>query len=325
MFTSELTTQFRSAIDTSQHIGVCVHMDPDGDCLGAWLWLGTYLEGQGKTVRYFVPSKISCLFNFLPEIENFSEHISSTYRPDLRISVDTATRERSNLRTLATQTPIIHIDHHPSDTPRWNINLVNDNISSSCEIITYLLQQHSPDHITPRIATLLLMGVSTDTWHFQRGKDLATTFSLASFLLSKWADLPTLVNNLYRSNDYLWTKFVWELVQRIVKEDGLIRVSFDQTELEKNNLDEAKIEMLLHIMTNIKHDGVFLLFKHYPQANQPYLKCSFRTKNPSIDVSKLAQKFGGWWHRAAAACRVVSDDLDEIQQKILEEAKKLHY
>ena len=82
-------------------------------------------------------------------------------------------------------------------------------------------------------------------------------------------------------------------MQRIVQEEGLIRVSVSQPELEKNNLDEAKIEMLLHIMTDIKHDGIFLLFKHYPQANQPYLKCSFRTKNPTIDVSKVANQFGG--------------------------------
>ena len=82
-------------------------------------------------------------------------------------------------------------------------------------------------------------------------------------------------------------------MQRIVQEEGLIWVSVSQPELEKNNLDEAKIEMLLHIMTDIKHDGIFLLFKHYPQANQPYLKCSFRTKNPTIDVSKVANQFGG--------------------------------
>gem|GEM_PF-3059164 len=80
-------------------------------------------------------------------------------------------------------------------------------------------------------------------------------------------------------------------MQRIVREDDLIRVSVSQSELIKNNLDEAKIEMLLHIMTNIKHDGIFLLFKHYPDANQPYLKCSFRTKNATTDVSELAKQF----------------------------------
>ncbi len=110
-------------------------------------------------------------------------------------------------------------------------------------------------------------------------------------------------------------------MQRIVHEDGLIRVAVDQSELVQNNLDEAKIEMLLHIMTNIQHDGIFLLFKHYPNANQPYLKCSFRTKNPDLDVSKIAGHFGGWGHRAAAACRITSKNLDETQQAIINLSK----
>jgi bifunctional oligoribonuclease and PAP phosphatase NrnA len=168
------------------------------------------------------------------------------------------------------------------------------------------------------------MGISTDTGHFQRGKDLATTFSLASFLLSKGADLHHIVNNIYRANDYAGTKFVGELMQRIVHEEDLIRVSVSQPELEKNNLDEAKIEMLLHIMTDINHDGIFLLFKHYPLAHQPYLKCSFRTKNPDIDLSLLAQQFGWGWHRAAAACRVMSDDLEKTQQAIIKLSKSYH-
>jgi phosphoesterase RecJ-like protein len=320
MFTPELINQFRIAVNAAQQIGICVHMDPDGDCLGAGIGLGTYLEGQGKTIRYFVPSKIAGVFDFLPEISTFSEHIPSSYTPDLWISVDTATRERSNLRTLATQTPIVHIDHHPTDAPRGTLNLVNDQISSTCEIITYLLKEYGADQITARIATLLFMGISTDTGHFQRGKDLATTFDLASFLLNKWADMSLLVNELYRSHDFVGTKFVGELMQRIVQQDGLIRVSIEQSELEKNYLDEGKIEQLLHIMTGIKHDGIFLLFKHYPDAAQPYLKCSLRTKNPQINVSKIAQQFGWWGHHAAAACRVSGEPIHHLQAAILEYA-----
>lgn len=322
MFSPNLIAEFQEHITQAQRIGICVHTDPDGDCLGAWCGLGSRLEAQGKSVKYFVPSKISCIFSFLSETEKFSEHIPSTYTPDLWISVDTATRDRSNLRTLATSVPIIHIDHHPADNPRGTLNLINDTISSTCELITYLLQQQSYELITPRIATLLLLGVSTDTGHFQRGKDLATTFSTASFLLSRGADLPLIVTNIYRANDFTGTKFVWELMQRIVNKDGLIRVSVNQQELEAHQLDEAKIEMLLSIMTSIKHDGVFLLFKHYPAAASPHLKCSFRTKNPTLDVSAFAKQFGGGGHRAAAACRVVSDDLIAVQEKILSTVRR---
>ena len=80
-------------------------------------------------------------------------------------------------------------------------------------------------------------------------------------------------------------------MQRIVHDDRLIRVSLSQTELLEHNLDDAKTEQLLFIMTGIKHDGVFMLFKWFPDAENPYLKCSFRTKHPTLDVSILAKQF----------------------------------
>ena len=104
-----------------------------------------------------MPNKISCLFSFLPEISLFQEHIPSTYTPDLRISVDTSTPERSPLRDRATKQPIINVDHHPSNAPRGTVYLINDTISSCCELITFLLQSNDPNRITPQIATFLLM------------------------------------------------------------------------------------------------------------------------------------------------------------------------
>gem|GEM_PF-6727841 len=33
MFTPDLINKFRAYMDTAKTIGICVHMDPDGDCL----------------------------------------------------------------------------------------------------------------------------------------------------------------------------------------------------------------------------------------------------------------------------------------------------
>jgi bifunctional oligoribonuclease and PAP phosphatase NrnA len=305
-------------IGEATSIGIGVHQDPDGDCLWAALWLWLYLEQQGKSVRYFTPNRISCLFSFLPEIERFQEHISQDYHPDLRISVDTSNLERSPFRVLSTTKPIINIDHHPTSAPRGTLLLINDQISSTCEIITHLLKENDTWIISSRIATFLLMGISTDTGHFQWWKDLATTYALTSFLLNAWADLPSVVTNIYRSNDFDGIRYVWYLLQQLHIEQWVIWVAFSQTELETHHLDEAKIETLLHIMTSIKHDWVFLLFKQYPNATTiPYLKCSFRTKNTSLNVGALAQQFGGWWHHAAAACRIETADMSGMQKNII--------
>lgn len=168
MFSLDLITQLRALIDQSKTIGICAHQDPDGDCLGAAIGLGKYLTQQNKTIRYFVPTPPAPIFSFLPEIDQFENHIGSSRKPDLWINVDTATRERSCLREITTNTPIIHIDHHTTEQPRGTLNLVNDSCSSCSEQIAWLLLHHDTHSITPDIATAFFLGLSTDTGHFQR-------------------------------------------------------------------------------------------------------------------------------------------------------------
>lgn len=116
-----------------------------------------------------------------------------------------------------------------------------------------------------------------------------------------------MIKQIYRNNDFKGIQFVGKLLERMIKENNLIRTRFSAKELEQNGLDEAKIEVLLSLMTSIRHDGVFLLFKSYEHTDQPFLKCSLRSNNPAIDVGEMAKKFGGGGHQAAAACRVLLD------------------
>ena len=322
MFNKELITQFRTTVHQATHIWICMHTDPDGDCIGSAYGLWIYLQHIWKHIRYFAPTRIPKLFSFLPETEQIDQHIPSSYTPDLRISVDTATKQRSNLRQIATNTPIIHIDHHHADHPRGTINLINSSVSSTCELITFLLQQNDPEQITSRIATFLLMGISTDTGHFQRGKDLDTVFGLSSFLMKQWADLTLLVNKLYRSNNFLWTQFIWSCLQRLQRDSWVIRVHVAESERKTYGLDEAHIELLLFIMTSIDHDGIFLLFKEYPDAATPYMKCSLRTKHPDIDLNQFAQQF--WWggHRAASGIRFSDGDFSVQQHQLITAANE---
>lgn len=235
----------------------------------------------------------------------FQINISSTYTPDLRISLDTAERHRSNLLARNTEQPILHIDHHPTDQGRGDVNFVNTTTNSTCELVLFLLEQTGKQRITPEIATYLFLGLSTDTGHFMRGQDLEGGFGAAQRLVSYGADHQTIIEHIYRSNSFAGVQFTGRLLDRMQYDGQIIRTRFSAAELTQKNLDEAKIEMLLFVMTSISHDGIFLLFKGYDNEEVPYLKCSLRTKNSRIDVGKLAKLFGGGGHAAAAGCRVL--------------------
>lgn len=323
MFSPEQLQQFQNIIAQYNTFGISVHSDPDGDAIGSALGLWERIKWQWKNIFYYTPTPISCLFDFLPEVKYFSQEVTkeALLHIECWISVDTATRARSILEKVYTEKPILHIDHHPShDTGRWTINLINDAASSCAEIITFLIQNSSPlASITPTIANHLLMGISTDTGHFQWWKNLSSTFHTASILLTQWANIPYLVNTLYRNNDFDGLKYVGLLLQSIQKEDNIIRCLVDTKELEKHNLDQSKIEVLLHLMTSITHDGIFILFKSYSDAEKPYLKGSLRTKNPNINLTTIAEEFWGGGHRAAAAFRIFLEEtsINETIQNVL--------
>lgn len=320
MFTPEQVQEFYTLMTNAQKIAVCGHIDPDGDSIGSCLGLGLWLQTKGKSVRYFVPTLPSDVFSFLPEVTLFEDHIPTEYTPDLWISLDTAERQRSSLANRATEKSILHIDHHPTDAGRGTHNLINENANSVCELILFLLEQHDAHEITAQIATVLFLGLSTDTGHFMRGKDLGNWFGAAQRLIWYGADRQRIIHALYRSNDFSGIQVVWTLLQNMHHEGEIIRTSFDWKELEEQGLDETKIEILLMLITSIKHDGIFLLFKSYEHAPTPYLKCSLRTKNPAIDVARLAHQFGGGGHKAAAWCRVVLENTSA--QAMREQMKK---
>jgi nanoRNase/pAp phosphatase (c-di-AMP/oligoRNAs hydrolase) len=136
------------------------------------------------------------------------------------------------------------------------------------------------------------MGISTDTGHFKRGKDLSVTFTTVAYLLNLGADLSFLVNQLYRNNDFAGIRYVGQLLQDMQQDEGIIWCAVDAAALQHRKLDEAKIESLLSLMTSISHQGIYMLFKYYEQTEKNYLKCSLRTKNSAIDLSKIATHFG---------------------------------
>lgn len=313
----------RNLIDSAQQISICGHQDPDGDCIGSMLWLWRWLEQQGKHVLYFTPTPPSPTFDFIIQDTKIHQYISTDHlETDLWISVDTATRSRSNLQQINTTKPIINIDHH-LDSDQWTVNLIDETRSSVCEMIAELIiALDTAEHIDEKIATLLYMGISTDTGHFQRWSSIQKTMHIATLLLDRWADNELIVNHLYRNNKLSTMNYIGNLLQSIQQDHHILRAHYSIDELEAFGLDETNVELFLYLLCSIDHDGVFLLCKSFPHAEHPYIKWSLRTKNPSIDVSLLAGLFGWWGHRAAAAFRIdfnnhtISSIIDQINHAL---------
>lgn len=322
MKTHSLTQDIKALIEQSNKIALFGHRNADGDaiwsCLGLW-WI---LEKLWKEVLYYTPDEPSNSFDFIDGIQKFKTKFDFHPHYDLLIFLDTA--DPSNMlgdfwnwheAYFAKMTTLV-IDHHVSNTMYAQTNLVDPDSIATCEIVTELLCELYPDEIDSTIATSLFLWLSTDSGHFTYEKDSVRTFESATLLLSKWADKKSIISHLYRSAGYESVKFMWVLIDRITKIDGVIYTYYRHEELAEYWVDKEKADSILGIMTRISHDGVFALVKIHDHESPPFLKASLRSKHDDVDVSKLAWQFWWWWHTKAAGLKT---EISDNREKSLEE------
>lgn len=319
----------KSYLDEADTLALFMHRNPDGDCIGSALALGTLLEQQWKHVHYFSPTPPSKNFHFFSKAQEIKQTFDyGNY--DIIICVDSANPHhmlgifRENQEAYFAKKTIINIDHHISNSQYGTVNIVDASASSACELLTEIIQEIYSDVITPEIASYLFMGVSTDTGNFTYDKDSIRTFHAASYLLEQWADKARIIQHLYRAKSYDQVKSMWFLLERMTKKWPIIYSRYTKEDLETYKLDKEQIESFLPLMSSIEHDGIFALFKTSSHDLNPLIRCSLRANTPAHDVSHIAGHFNGWWHQAAAGCsQMIERDFHTTMKEMIKKMEEI--
>lgn len=165
----------KEALEQAQKIAIFGHQSVDGDALGSMFGLGRQLEKMGKQVSYFTPDFPSEQFDFIG-LENLqTEFDYGEY--DLLVLVDMAHPYRMEAyyqgheNYFQTENMVI-IDHHLPDIVKDDEEPLKTSLIfrdatciSNSEIIFELTSQWR-DLIDPEIATVLYMGIVTDSGNF---------------------------------------------------------------------------------------------------------------------------------------------------------------
>lgn len=152
---------------------------------------------------------------------------------------------------LLEQTPIINIDHRPDNEHYGQINWVDINATSTCELLTqYFFSEKKP---SKGLATILLAGMMDETHSFRTAQVNSAALQLVSMLLEAGADHETIVNNLYRTKTVGLLK-LWGHVLNHLQADrehslawSMIPESvFSTTGTDKRHLHDLMHEVLAH-------------------------------------------------------------------------------
>jgi phosphoesterase RecJ-like protein len=313
-------TPFVELVRTHQRFLLTTHIRPDGDGLGSMLALAEVLERQGKQVLMVIASAFPPRYRFLdPEggIKRLEPSAATWAGSEPVFVLDTGTWSQLGdfgpmLRSLPG--PKVVIDHHLTQDDLGTVCLVDTSAEATGRLMFEGIQALG-EPLPERAASFLLVALAMDTGWFRHSNTTARTFTLAAKLLEAGARPEVLYQHLFEENSLSGLKLRGLVLERLqVTCNG--RVAY--TEVRRGDYAATgavpqDTEDLINYTRSLAGVEVGLLFMEQPRGG---VKVSFRSRD-SVDVARVAERFGGGGHRQASGA-VVQGSLDEARSRVLE-------
>jgi len=299
--------QFYSTIDGAKSVLLITHRRPDGDACGSLLALAGYLKNRGLEVGAFISDQPPTFFDFLPLRQIISsDHTLIERSWDLAIVVDAGSWEHTglpvaDLTDLTRRANVMVIDHHQTNTRYGKINIVAENLSSTCELLFQIFTTGQV-LIDRQLATCLLSGILTDTGIFTNSATSDSALAAAADLVRTGASMHQIVDHVLR-NKSLAALRLWGLVLSrltVNKKINTVITYVTDDDFRQFNVDQEVIDGISGLLQVITGHNCTVLC--VITGNQT--KVSLRTTHDHIDVSEVAKLFGGGGHRKAAGFTV---------------------
>jgi phosphoesterase RecJ-like protein len=204
------------------------------------------------------------------------------------------------------------VDHHRTQDDLGGLRFVDTSAESAGrlahEIITALGVP-----LTPRMANHLFMAVATDTGWFRHPNATAATFALAAELVAAGANPTDLYEKLYEAAPLARFRLLGVALERLqVAANG--KVAFTEIYLSDypaTGSVPGDTEDLVNYPRAVEGVEVALVFIEQAGGGT---KVSFRSR--AVDVSKVAERFGGGGHKLASGART-NDPVPQTREAVL--------
>jgi phosphoesterase RecJ-like protein len=310
---------FVKLVQTHRRFLLTTHVRPDGDGLGSILALAETLEQHGKQCDLVISSVFPPRYEFLDpkrRIARFTPPGAQWRNAEAILVLDTGTWNQLDafgpfMRELSV--PKAVIDHHQTQDDLGAIRFI-DVTAEATGRLTYEAIRALDYSLTPSTASLLFTALAMDTGWFRHANTTPATFALASELTSAGARPELLYDELFERNSLPRLKLMGLILDRLqVTENG--KVAY--TEVQHGDYDLTKAvpqdtEDLVNFTRSVVGVEVGMLFMEQPRGG---VKVSFRSR--SLDVARIAERFGGGGHRLAAGATLQAS-LDEARARVLE-------
>lgn len=321
-------------IKKAKRILINCHTNPDADSVGSAFALNEVLKVYFKkdvTVIYpdDLPENTLFLKDSLESEVDLKKIDFGTFNFsdfDLFIALDSSSwdriRGRGNKEKIDIRT--IVIDHHHTNNRYGEINIVDDTISSTAELLYFIFDDWgiSPDREPgyPFFQTALLTGIISDTECFRTRVADSKTMKVVSDLM-RFSSKDVIIQNLYQSNSITTLKSISDMLANIsINTDGSFCYTYIKYEdYSKNSLELFAKDMVADFFINSVSKTDFGFIAVEKQKNE--ISVSFRSRT-DFDTSIIANELGGGGHKNRSALTMRGIDFDTALKKIIDTCQK---
>ena len=305
-----LTVQEAAArLRQMNNVLLLTHVRPDGDTIGSAAALCQALRDMGKTAYLLYNPEITDTYAPYAEpywaSEGFvSEHIVSADIAALNLLPDNAAAYASRVE--------LTIDHHGSQEFFAAETCLDADAAACGEIIYRVIRELTA--VTPAIALLLYVAISTDTGCFVYANTTADTHRIAAELLETGIDVGPVNKVLFRTKSKTRLAMEARMVADMELYDGdrVVVMSIPLSLRQELHATEADIEELSSLAALVEGTDCGITLRELKPGR---VKLSLRT-GPRVDACAVCQRLGGGGHTAAAGA-TVDGTLEDAKALIL--------
>ena len=286
------------------------HFRPDGDAVGS-------TKGLQRILQLTYPEKTILLLN-----DDYAEYLEflggedapvadEEYSDALGIVCDSGTAKRISNQKYSLCREVIKIDHHIPIETYGDYQWVEEERSSTCEMIAHFYDTFSDElKIDTEAATYIYAGMVTDSGRFRFRDVSSETLRLAGVMLRHNIDTDVLFANLYLKDfkEFKFEAYAHEQMQ--ITDSGVAYLFVTKEMQEKFGLNKEQASASVSLMDSIKGSLIWIAFIENDEEIRVRLRSRF------VKISDLAEEYRGGGHACAAGATVYSkEEMEELIKK----------
>lgn len=294
----------KKVIDDNKSFALFCHINPDGDCVGAILALRLALLQIGKTdVRVLSEDGVPAYFRFLPDADAVLSKADLAAPVDVAMLLDCGTRKRAGesfFPFLDAAGMSVNIDHHISNAGFCDLNIIDGEASSTCEVL-YHYFQFAGIEITRDIAICLYNGIMYDTGRFKHSNTTPEVFQICSRLVALGADSSRIAVRVYDHRSIAHLKMLGFALSNLqtTPDKRVAWIAIDRETFRRFGAEDEDTEGIVEMLGSYEECEVHIFFS---EAEDGRSRVSMRSRG-RVSVNDICLAHGGGGHRFAAGLR----------------------